>query len=163
MQPTNWSSGQIGSGSIPRGNSNGSAAMDGTTPLTGVNQRTLTLSNGAIIWDLAGNVWEWTDVTILGRDQPVSPSPSTWNYYEYTSLLSYGTLSPERLLPLNSSWNSTQGYGRAHIRSVATDMTTYAFLRGGYWYNGTSAGVLALRLAYETSYTYSRFGFRCAQ
>ncbi len=163
LQPTNWSSGQIGSGYIPRGNSNGSAAMDGTDHLTGINQRNLVLSNGAIIWDIAGNVWEWTDATILGKDEPVSPNPSAWGYYEYTSLLSYGTLSPERLLPLNSSWNSTQGYGRIYTRSVATDTVTYVFLRGGYWSYGANAGVLALNLADGTASTTSSIGFRCAR
>jgi len=163
LQPTNWSSGQIGSGYIPRGNSDSSAAMDGTDPLTGANQRTLTLSNGAIIWDIAGNVWDWTDATILGKDEPVSPNPSAWGYYEYTSLLSYGTLSPERLLPLNSSWNSTQGYGRIYTRSVATDTVTYVFRRGGHWNFGTYAGVLALYLASGTSSAASYIGFRCAR
>ncbi|HQB50829.1 MAG TPA: prepilin-type N-terminal cleavage/methylation domain-containing protein, partial [bacterium] len=60
LQASNWTGGSIGSGQIPRGNSDSSAAMDGSTELTGVNKRTHTLSNGEVIWDLAGNVWEWT-------------------------------------------------------------------------------------------------------
>jgi len=164
LQPTNWSSGQIGSGSIPRGNSNGSAAMDGTTPLTGVNQRTLTLSNGAIIWDLAGNVWDWTDATILGKDQPQGvANPTDFDWCEYSGLVSYGALSPERLLPLNSSWNTNQGYGRIYTSGVPTNTTTYAFLRGGGWYNGATAGVLALVLDYGASSASSYRGFRCAR
>lgn len=134
LQPTNWSSGQIGSGYIPRGNSNGSAAMDGTDHLTGINQRNLVLSNGAIIWDIAGNVWEWTDATILGRDQPTgSSTPQTFGWYEYSNLLTYGVLPPERLLPLNPSWNANQGYGRIYSSGAPNNSNTYVFLRGGSW------------------------------
>jgi len=164
LQPTNWSSGQIGSGYIPRGNSNGSAAMDGTDHLTGINQRNLVLSNGAIIWDIAGNVWEWTDATILGRDQPTgSSTPRTFGWYEYSNLLTYGVLPPERLLPLNPSWNANQGYGRIYSSGAPNNSNTYVFLRGGNWPDGSYAGVLALALYNGTSVAYSPVGFRCAR
>ena len=162
LQPTNWSSGQIGSGYIPRGNSNGSAAMDGTDHLTGINQRNLVLSNGAIIWDIAGNVWEWTDATILGRDQPTgSSTPQTFGWYEYSNLLTYGVLPPERLLPLNPSWNANQGYGRIYSSGAPNNSNTYVFLRGCY--SGAHAGVLALALHHGTSGPNSAVGFRCAR
>ena len=164
LQPTNWSSGQIGSGYIPRGNSDGSAAMDGTDHLSGINQRNLVLSNGAIIWDIAGNVWEWTDATILGRDQPTgSSTPQTFGWYEYSNLLTYGVLPPERLLPLNPSWNANQGYGRIYSSGAPNNSNTYVFRRGGSWGHGAGAGVLALILSYGTSNTYSSIGFRCAR
>ena len=164
LQPTNWSSGQIGSGYIPRGNSNGSAAMDGTNPLSGINQRTLTLSNGEVIWDIAGNVWEWTDATILGKDEPRGvANPSDFDWYEYTNLVSYGTFSPERLLPLNPSWNANQGYGRIYSSGAPNNSNTYVFRRGGNWYYGANAGVLALALHGGTSGAYSYIGFRCAR
>ena len=164
LQPTNWSSGQIGSGYIPRGNSNGSAAMDGTDHLTGINQRNLVLSNGAIIWDIAGNVWEWTDATILGRDQPTgSSTPQTFGWYEYSNLLTYGVLPPERLLPLNPSWNSTQGYGQIYSSGAPNNSNTYVFLRGCNWAYETYAGVLELALYYGTSAADSDLGFRCAR
>jgi formylglycine-generating enzyme required for sulfatase activity len=164
LQPTNWSSGQIGSGYIPRGNSNSSAAMDGTNPLSGINQRNLVLSNGAIIWDIAGNVWEWTDATILGRDQPTgSSTPQTFGWYEYSNLLTYGVLPPERLLPLNPSWNANQGYGQIYSSGAPNNSNTYVFLRGGLWPNGAYAGVLALTLYHGTSYALPSVGFRCAR
>jgi formylglycine-generating enzyme required for sulfatase activity len=164
LQPTNWSSGQIGSGYIPRGNSNGSAAMDGTDHLTGINQRNLVLSNGAIIWDIAGNVWEWTDATILGRDQPTgSSTPQTFGWYEYSNLLTYGVLPPERLLPLNPSWNANQGYGRIYSSGAPNNSNTYVFLRGGSWYYGTNAGVLALGFSQWGVWDEFELGFRCAR
>jgi len=164
LQPTNWSSGQIGSGYIPRGNTDSSAAMDGTNPLSGINQRTLTLSNGEVIWDIAGNVWEWTDATILGRDQPTgSSTPQTFGWYEYSNLLTYGVLPPERLLPLNPSWNANQGYGQIYSSGAPNNSNTYVFRRGGYWDDGADAAVLALHLADETSDADSDIGFRCAR
>jgi len=164
LQPTNWSSGQIGSGYIPRGNSNGSAAMDGTDHLTGINQRNLVLSNGAIIWDIAGNVWEWTDATILGRDQPTgSSTPQTFGWYEYSNLLTYGVLPPERLLPLNPSWNANQGYGRIYSSGAPNNSNTYVFLRGGSWSYGTNAGFLALGFSQWGVWDEFELGFRCAR
>ncbi|HQI10640.1 MAG TPA: hypothetical protein PLB77_01950, partial [bacterium] len=116
------------------------------------------------IWDIAGNVWEWTDATILGRDQPTgSSTPQTFGWYEYSNLLTYGVLPPERLLPLNPSWNANQGYGRIYSSGAPNNSNTYVFLRGGSWGNEAVAGVLALHLDSGTSDTDSGLGFRCAR
>jgi len=164
LQPANWSSGQIGSGYIPRGNSDSDAAMDGTEPLTDIHKRTLTLSNGATIWDIAGNVFDWTDATILGKDQPQGvANPTDFAYYQYSNLYSYGALSPERLLPLNPAWNTNQGYGQIYTKGVLTDMATYAFYRSGYWIHGARAGVLALTLLRVPGDSINFIGFRCAR
>ncbi|HNR66108.1 MAG TPA: hypothetical protein PKJ95_07450 [Atribacterota bacterium] len=138
--------------------------MDGTDSLTDIHKRTLTLSNGEVIWDIAGNVWEWTDATILGKDEPQGvANPTGFGWYQYSNLYSYGALSPERLLPLNPTWNTNQGYGRIYTSGVPTNMTTYAFLRGGYRSNGTDAGVLALALGYGPGLSDSNVGFRCVR
>lgn len=158
QQPTNWSGGSVGSGAVNRGNSNSSAAMDGTNPLSGTNKRTHTLSTGADIWDMAGNVWNWNKDTIVGTDKPVGGG-SSW--VEWTAVLDYGSLDTEDVKPFNTTWNSSQGIGRYYQGNA--DGTTYAFLRGGSWYSGTAAGVEALRLDLPPSYTSSSFGFRCAR
>ena len=164
LQPANWTLGSVGSGQIPRGNSDTSAAMDGTDSLTDIHKRTLTLSNGEVIWDIAGNVYDWTDATILGKDEPKGvANPTSGGWYEYSSLYSYGTISPERLLPLNPTWNANQGYGRIYTSGVPTNMTTYAFRRGGSWSYGTYAGVLALSLNSDPGDSDSDIGFRCVR
>jgi len=154
QQSSNWTEGTVGSGSIVRGNSDTSAAMNREDGLSGINRRTLTLSNGEVIWDLAGNVWEWTDNTILGSNKPTPAG-------EYTNLTSFGALSPERFLPTNSAWNSTQGYGIFGRGTL--DETIYVFIRGGYYGDSTNAGILALDLGYEASSTSASIGFRCAR
>jgi len=163
LQASNWTGGVIGSGQIPRGNSNSSAALDGTNELTGFNKRTHTLSNGEVIWDLAGNVYDWTDATILGKDQPTgSSTPVGFGWSEYSNLLTYGSLAPERLLPINN-YNYIQGYGRIYSSGVSTNTTNYAFLRGGYWSSGANAGVVALGLSRGPGYSNTNIGFRCVR
>lgn len=73
----NWSGGSLGSGALNRGHSQGApsqplAAGADSTPCTGYTdgrscsenawletKRTHILSNGEVVWDLAGNVMEW--------------------------------------------------------------------------------------------------------
>jgi len=76
----NWSGNKVGSGELNRGSSD-SASADGSistgkpTPEADIKEpwhsqkRTHTLSNGNIIWDLAGNVAEWVSSdTLVERD-----------------------------------------------------------------------------------------------
>jgi phosphatidylserine/phosphatidylglycerophosphate/cardiolipin synthase-like enzyme len=101
MVPENWSSGVIGSGYIYSGHNDRDparaleASIDdtdsyyGTNNTTGNQRRTLTLTNGQIIWDLPGNVWEWTDDIIdLSINRPISFNNSgdiitTTDWYNY--------------------------------------------------------------------------------
>ena len=77
---SNWSGGTVGSAQgLSIGNSTSlsqrAASEDDNAACTGltlgqgetcdsknwhVNRRTFTLSNQQVVWDLAGNVWEWT-------------------------------------------------------------------------------------------------------
>lgn len=78
MVPSNWSSGIVGTGSLNRGHSDGAPAytraadvdVDDNNACANTDQtcsstvwdsqrRRHKLSNGKVIWDFAGNAWEW--------------------------------------------------------------------------------------------------------
>jgi prepilin-type N-terminal cleavage/methylation domain-containing protein len=157
-QPQNWTNGAVGSGSLFRGRSNSTEAADASDPLTGVNTRTHTLSNGEVIWDIAGNVWNWTDNTIDATRRPVGNGT---NWVEWTTVTDYGDLNYNITRSSNSTWNSTQGVGRYYEGAVGTGDRVFG--RGGDWYHGTYAGVFTLNLYYSPSYTDTYLGFRCSR
>jgi len=173
----NWSAGEIGSGYLPRGNSSSSAAMSNSTELSGITKRTLTLSNGETIWDLSGNVWEWTDQNIQRKDMPDGVYDSNgdsyigWNYFEYADGATYDRYLSDRdsldykdIFLIDNTYNTDQGIGRIRTYSDPDDTSTtvYGFLRGGSWNYGTYAGPLALSLPSSPSLRYPSVGFRCA-
>ena len=170
---SNWSSGSVGVGSIYSGHndntppnaltadSNDSNGYAGETNTGGNQRRTLTLSNGSVVWDMAGNVWQWTNDTITGTNQPHGTATG-WNWLEYTAITTWGSLTQAKTGPLNSSWNSSNGVGMIYSEN-ASDATTYGFLRGGRWDNGGSAGVETLLLNITPGSTIYSIGFRCAR
>ena len=179
----NWTGGEVGNGFIQKGhvNNNPGSALaastddtDTTFGITGgtgdtINHngpRTLYLTSGDVIWDLSGNVWEWTNATISGSGS--QPSPTNWK--EYTAVTNWGSLTassrPSALastagLSGIASWNANQGIGRLYSDTSLTN--TRAFRRGGLWGSAGYAGVLALNLSHTPSNTSSGIGFRVAR
>ena len=86
---SNWSGGSVGSGAIYTGHNdsvpaerlaastNDSDGYSGTENASGNQRRTLTLSNGEVIWDFSGNVWELVDKTTGSDQQPGLVTDST--------------------------------------------------------------------------------------
>jgi formylglycine-generating enzyme required for sulfatase activity len=175
-QASNWSGGTVGSGALPIGNANNGSeypadqndangyAGEGSQTYGSLSQkRTLALSDGAVIWDMAGNVWQWTNNTILGTKKPAG-SGGTGGWSEWTTVGSYdGTiLTQQSAGPAQSSWNSSQGVGQYY--EGANDGNSYGFLRGGNCSYGGYAGVEALLLNFTPPFTTgSPVGFRCAR
>jgi prepilin-type N-terminal cleavage/methylation domain-containing protein len=176
---SNWSGGSVGSGYIYSGHNDNvpanalapdpsdSNGYAGETNKGGNQRRTLTLSNGQVIWDMAGNVYEWTNATIGANQQPglSGESAYAWKQWNNGSLLMNG-------LPYNSQpastgitgitgWSSTQGIGQLY--SDYGETGTHAFLRGGNWGFGSLAGVLSLALNNSAGYTASNVGFRVSR
>ena len=171
--PTPTPVNQVGNGGLWRGHSdnNPSNALSASTndnlgyEGTGndINngwqeKRTHTLSNGEVIWDISGNVWEWTSDTIQGQNKPNNSSGDFWQ--QWTSINNFGTLSYDLTRPSNNTWNSSQNMGQYYASSV-TGITNFAFRRGGHWRDTALAGVFSLTLYITPSYADSSIGFRC--
>jgi len=176
---SNWSTGTVGSGYIYSGHNdsapanalvadtNDSNGYYGETNTGGNQKRTLTLTNGQVIWDLAGNVYEWTTETIAGGQSPGLSGESTgiWKQWNNSALLQNGL--PTSAMPSYtgitgaSGWNSTQGIGQ--LFSNYGDSGTRGFARGGDWTPSIRAGVLSLYLGLTPGNPYSTVGFRVAR
>lgn len=158
--PVNWSGGSVGSGYIYSGHNdnapskalqadNGTDGYANTGNTAGSNQkRTLTLTNGEVIWDLAGNVWEWTTGQTTGG-QPGASTNTGLQWTEWPSVNVTGSLAINPFpsgtgLSGASTWNSTNGIGK--LVSYTADTSLRGFLRGGIWDNGSGVGVLTLLL-----------------
>ena len=116
--------------------------------------RTHVLSNGNVIWDLAGNVWEWTDMQC-------TTSPSSLNWYnggwvEWNN--SNVTDWEQKVAGPNGSLTSTNGAGQYYGCTASAN----ALLRGADWSAGSYAGVFAVALGLAPTYTGTHIGFRCA-
>jgi len=134
---------------------------NGTSGTVGHQKRVLTMSNGSYIWDIAGNVWEWTNNTIQGKDQPTGSTPG-FAYRNFPDLTTYGTLSPDKYRPASVSYNSTHGVGRIYSDGTGSNTTSYAFLRGASWHTPSDAGAFAANLTTTPGFSHYTVGFRCA-
>ena len=176
-QLSNWTTGTaastaIGTGGLYRGHSDTTpfGALEAGADNNGyigtgqsgfsIERRTHTLSNGEVIWDLSGNMFEWTNDTIIGVNKP-NNSPESF-YQQWTAISNFGTLSYDLTRPSNNTWNSTQNMGQYD----SGDLTggPFAFLRGGDWAGitpGPIAGVFTLSLDSTPAGANPFIGFRC--
>ena len=136
-------------------------------------KRTFALSNGSVVWDIAGNVSEWTDDYIYDSNGTNEmPLPAT-GWVEYNAVTNYKGLGYVR--PQFTSWSSTQGIGQiynaAHCAYGGDDDVTcgvgdhyyHAIIRGGLWADGKHAGAFCLGLFDAPSAIDYSLGFRCAR
>jgi len=145
----NWSGGAVDSGNIKDGlqNSEASSAQPSTgTSATG-GGRARTLSTGDVIWDIGGNVYQWTYGDMTG---------------DSNGLYGSGVYLDRNTAPYDSQtrgmgWNFVPGYTLPY-----TGWSGYAPIRGGYWGDGTYAGPFYL-YSNTPSSTYSSVGFRCTK
>lgn len=184
-QASNWSGGSVGSGVLARGHSDntpasycGADANDanayieasctgGTMVSTGdtfEQRRTHTLSNGSVVWDLAGSYWQWINYTNTS-DIPHSGGAS---YVQYTAFTGTTTTPRAHVAPQNSthsywsdSWNATQSIGNYYPGTNGA--SEGAMVRGGGKNIGTDGGIFAIRMSYGASdSTQANITFRCA-
>jgi len=183
---SNWSSGIVGSGYIFSGNNDGvpgvalAASTDddgyaGTGNFSGqttttnfmvgnTQRRTLTLSNGEVIWDLSGNVFDWTDGQATNGKPGINGGG--FAYKDWSELTNVGPLTPNpfpsaTLIAGASSWTISNGVGGVYTSSDDTSLK--GFLRGGHDSSNDLAGVLYLNLSNAPSDYGSSSGFRVAK
>jgi prepilin-type N-terminal cleavage/methylation domain-containing protein len=172
---SNWSGGSVGTGMMYRGHSDGGPnnliaadASDAngyanTGNVSGNQRRTLTLSNGEVIWDFSGNAYEWTSGTVAANTHPglVADTGTSWKEYNDPSLIWRGLSTNAR--PVNvfsgaGSWDTTYGIGA--INANYNDAMLKAVFRGGSYGSVQYAGVLSASLGSQPSATSSAIGFR---
>jgi hypothetical protein len=168
----NWSGARIGSGHIPRGHSDSSplnalAITDNNDPYDGTGngarqapgagweqRRTHNLSNGAEIWDFAGNVWEWTDWDSRIAGFNLGPINETAGWKDFGDP-KIGSLLSDDYLP-DGGYTSSHSFGQWY------GGTGGATLHGGAWAYNIGAGAFALSLASLATFTGPEVGFRCS-
>ncbi len=179
---SNWSGGAVGTGVLNRGHSDNSLASAlansaddtdgyfgtgntgftsaawsglGATPAAGAEQkRTYILSNGKVVWDFGGNVWQWVsdNYSTLGMSPAIAGG---WG--EFSNTTNFPISGVNRLnFAAGGSYNSTQNAGQLYGGSAG------AVLRGGAWYHHLYGGLFAANLTGGPSDTYNYTGFRCA-
>lgn len=137
----------------------------------GTQKRTLTLSNGAVIWDLVGNVAHWTTGTETQGNLPSfggNGGPLEYNFDSGFGLDvpdNWGTLNytnPAVHNPAAANWGVAQGLGVLYSGFSSGSPTVFAFSRGGTWGSGPFSGAFALSLGASPSDSGSEIGFRAA-
>lgn len=113
--------------------------------------RTHILSNGEVIWDFAGNVWEWTDMQC---DTTTWHNGAAWEEWNDADLTDY-----EQAAGGSTSNTSANGAGQFYGCSANGN----AALRGGSWGTGVGAGVFTLYLSDAPSLVSTNLGCRCAR
>lgn len=171
---SNWSGGSVGSGYIFSGHNDSSAGAlvasasdtdgySGTGNTAPSNQRrTLTLTNGEVIWDFAGNQAEWTDMLAAEPVGNTGYAEREWTAANDTNPPTLPNPFPSYGTPAASAWSSTQGIGK--IYSDSSDPYTNHFLRGGaHNSNPGFAGIFALDISWPQGYFDATHGFRVAR
>ena len=175
----NWSTGTVGTGILNRGHSDSapSAALAASTDDDGcfgtgdtcddatwhIQRRTNRLSTGAIIWDIGGNVLEWTSFTLAGGTGKPTPDGNNWT--EYTAVANGTVLNKDRLVLTNAlkgfwdnSWDSDEGIGMYYPGNEGSGGSLY---RGGYFDAGHHAGIFRANLDIVATHNWTDLGFRC--
>jgi len=124
--------------------------------------RTAVLSNGQIIWDVAGNAAEWVDNLVIASEQPSSTKATEGKpiWLEYSEITKYANMSNIR--PSGYNWTSANGIGQIYTDYDAGSATRGS-VRGGSYLDGERAGVFSLNLSNSPDYFGDEVGFRCAK
>jgi formylglycine-generating enzyme required for sulfatase activity len=124
-------------------------------------KRVLELSNGELIWDISGNVFEWTNDSLVephsGLDLVVDSA--SWDF-DWSALRGGDYV---HLGPSNLDYDYLNGMGKLGPDDNGADPsgTVHALLRGGSRWGGYYVGIFTLTLFDAPEREGPLFGFRC--
>lgn len=153
ITPANWSDGAVGQGALYSGHNDGdpytslAASDDDTDGYFGTNnsapsnqRRTLYLANGSVVWDMVGNLYDWTTGSTTSQPGFTGSGRNWWQFNNVGVQGSDPKIFPAFGNPAAASYTSAQGIGMVY--SSADETSVNAYIRGGHYYNGsTTAGI----------------------
>jgi hypothetical protein len=128
-------------------------------------KRTHTLSNGQVIWDLAGNAQEavdWIVITKAHNSEISIETGQTEIWIDFKDINTFASetdqMKPSTWQPFYSSLTGLDGIGQYFS---GTKTKGRSARRGGHYAQGNIAGIYNLRLSGTEGYVHSSLGFRC--
>ena len=130
-------------------------------------RRTFYLADGQVLWDFAGNVWEWVDwVVPLAEDRAFYGDVITDDFLEINLCDATDAMPEESFKSLNTDMTTLVNANRVgRYHPTAVDDDAGAAMRGGNFMHGAcNNGIYALGMGYspDTDHLICRVGFRCA-
>jgi hypothetical protein len=173
---SNWDSGVEGSGSIFTGHNDNVPANllvvadenDGysetvnTSP--SLQKRTLTISNGEIIWDISGNAHELVDwdKDSLGVQGYYKNDFCSLGFDEFPGIACLGfDLLIDEYSPNNNTLDSTNGVGK--FRGANNTIIDPVAKRGGAFGSTLDSGIFTLTFESDRADSSANTGFRCVK
>ncbi len=143
----------------------GQTCNGGTLGDWNLEKRTHSLSNGEVIWDLGGNVWEWVkddyiNASVYGPNSYISQITAATHTNVFS--LSGGTTTTAR--NAKDQFGPLGNYTSLAVGGLGYGYLNYnagAVIRGGGWGNYASSGVFTSHLNYGPSLSAYSLGFRC--
>ena len=148
QQDINWTSGKVGEGSIYQGLHKGSVSgpQAGTYESTDpAERRWHELSNGARIYDFAGNVYTWVHDDVQG---------------DADGLVKGVIAKDSPSLSCAPASSGQKGFG--YVPDGPLSWSGRALVRGGFWFSRELAGVFVLGYVWPGD-AHSSVGFRCTK
>jgi hypothetical protein len=148
QQPINWTGGAVGEGAIYQGLHKGSVhqAQHGDFVSDDPDERRWhQLSNGARVYDFAGNAYSWVFDDVQGDEQGLVAQPIA---AESPSIAT----APHPSRQKGMGWRPKAGAHRSGS----------ALVRGGFWVDGDFAGVFSLGVVWP-DHRPVYVGFRCTK